>query len=997
MANLSTIAGNIFADSGIDPINVVLNTGSYSNPSWITALPWTKISDRPTTLAGYGISDAVPSSRTLTINGTSYDLSANRSWTIAAGVSSIIAGTGISVSGSGDITITNTGVLSINGSTGAITGIITTSNYNSYSPTLTGGGASGTWGINVTGTAGSISGFNNPTTAATPNTIAYRDSLGDLSARYFMGAYINTVDDTTTTGMTYIMAKFGDNYHRSASAAKVQVFLGLGSMAYQAASSYALLNGNTGQNFSVNSVVYASTTFNPAAGPRNTEPMSIKMWNNYFNGTGLGSDYGTVLQYYSLSGHVDSQVYFDASGGSWFRTASYAASYGAWQRYVTENSGTWGISITGNSATATAAQNATFLTQPNATWGARMQLGGNGAGSGVANIAVLQATDGNIHMDNGVGKSTYLNYYHNGIIYLNGGTYYISANGSQYNGNAASSTTATQLSGYAQQVVYTILDGPANGPVIKVRYDGGTANRYIDIGSKDGNGVYYEGFKIYNGDTPTWKGNTILHAGNYNSYTPTLTGGGASGTWGINITGNASKLDPLSGDSSYKLAYTADGARTNAGEWGRAVMYYVPNGQTYGIRVDRADNADTVGGFNANAFYRNIGFEGGGSNADTLAESRSAFTYANNAPYSGPILYVGASGYGLQLNATYQSGNDIAFRTRNGDAGTFNPWRTIVHSGNIASQFVTGLNSSNSISQRGSNGSWNADFQATPAGSLSYGGDLGANTVNGPGGSWWMQQNFRHTNSSSFWGVQVAWGWEDNQSKLATRNISGGIYGGWVYYMNNSNSTYAYNMNQYVRTSDSPTFANLYLNSTLSLPGTINFTNGGGPTYILEGYGIRLYGGGIQPVQAANCSLLVGTVAAGGNYGSGNIYATGDVTAYYSDGRLKHNLNRIDNALSKVLSLNGYTYQHNILGQKLLGENPNKIHSGLIAQEVQKVLSEVVTIAPFDLNGFDDNGNGISKSGENYLTIKYERLVPLLIEAIKEQQIQIEELKKSIN
>jgi hypothetical protein len=53
-----------------------------------------------------------------------------------------------------------------------------------------------------------------------------------------------------------------------------------------------------------------------------------------------------------------------------------------------------------------------------------------------------------------------------------------------------------------------------------------------------------------------------------------------------------SKLNPLSGDSNYKLAYTADGARTNAGEWGRAVMYYVPNGQTYGIRVDRADLAN---------------------------------------------------------------------------------------------------------------------------------------------------------------------------------------------------------------------------------------------------------------------------------------------------------------------------------------------------------------------------------------------------------------------
>jgi hypothetical protein len=65
-------------------------------------------------------------------------------------------------------------------------------------------------------------------------------------------------------------------------------------------------------------------------------------------------------------------------------------------------------------------------------------------------------------------------------------------------------------------------------------------------------------------------------------------------TWNQDTTGNASKLNPLSGDSNYKLAYTADGARNNAGEWGRAVMFYVPNGLTYGIRVDRADLADTA-------------------------------------------------------------------------------------------------------------------------------------------------------------------------------------------------------------------------------------------------------------------------------------------------------------------------------------------------------------------------------------------------------------------
>jgi hypothetical protein len=55
-------------------------------------------------------------------------------------------------------------------------------------------------------------------------------------------------------------------------------------------------------------------------------------------------------------------------------------------------------------------------------------------------------------------------------------------------------------------------------------------------------------------------------------------------------------------------------------------------------------------------------------------------------------------------------------------------------------------------------------------------------------------------------------------------------------------------------------------------------------------------------------------------------------------------------------------------------------------------LPEAVKLAPFDR---DEDGK--SKSGENYLTIQYEKVVPLLVEAIKEQQKQIEELKSIIN
>lgn len=150
---------------------------------------------------------------------------------------------------------------------------------------------------------------------------------------------------------------------------------------------------------------------------------------------------------------------------------------------------------------------------------------------------------------------------------------------------------AMSLNGYANQTEYTILNGPANGPVWKVRYDSATANRYVDLGFKDGNGTYYEGFKIYNNGTPTWVGNTILHAGNWNSYAPGLTGGGASGTWGINITGSSANVNG-------KL--TSDGWVRTVGD--STQLQFYGNSRVMIYRTDGNTNPHGGGGY-AHIFY----------------------------------------------------------------------------------------------------------------------------------------------------------------------------------------------------------------------------------------------------------------------------------------------------------------------------------------------------------------------------------------------------------
>lgn len=128
----------------------------------------------------------------------------------------------------------------------------------------------------------------------------------------------------------------------------------------------------------------------------------------------------------------------------------------------------------------------------------------------------------------------------------------------------------------------------------------------------------------------------------------------------------------------------------------------------------------------------------------------------------------------------------------------------------------------------------------------------------------------------------------------------------------------------------------------------------------------------------------VGTTA---DPGAGAIYATGNITAYYSDQRLKTVSGRIENALDKVDSLSGVYYTNNDVA-KAHGYTSEDVQVGVLAQEVEAVLPQVVKAAPFDL---DENGN--SKSGENYKTVQYDRLVPLLIEAIKELRAEVKELK----
>jgi len=137
-------------------------------------------------------------------------------------------------------------------------------------------------------------------------------------------------------------------------------------------------------------------------------------------------------------------------------------------------------------------------------------------------------------------------------------------------------------------------------------------------------------------------------------------------------------------------------------------------------------------------------------------------------------------------------------------------------------------------------------------------------------------------------------------------------------------------------------------------------------------------------------SFGVGTAASGT---TGEIRATNDITAFYSDKRLKNISGNINNSLDKILNLNGVYYTNNEIANKH-GYLNKKQQVGVIAQEVESVLPEIVKPAPFDI-GKKEDGSEYSISGENYKTVQYEKLVPLLIEGIKELNKKIEEMKNN--
>jgi hypothetical protein len=130
---------------------------------------------------------------------------------------------------------------------------------------------------------------------------------------------------------------------------------------------------------------------------------------------------------------------------------------------------------------------------------------------------------------------------------------------------------------------------------------------------------------------------------------------------------------------------------------------------------------------------------------------------------------------------------------------------------------------------------------------------------------------------------------------------------------------------------------------------------------------------------SSGSNVSFGTASTGALTVTGGITATGEITAYYSDDRLKKDVAPITDPIAKLMAIRGVTFRPNQTALDLGIVDKDEV--GVIAQAVQSVLPQLVTGSAY----------------EGYITVKYEKLTALLIEAVRAQQQQIDELTRLVN
>ena len=589
---------------------------------------------------------------------------------------------------------------------------------------------------------------------------------------------------------------------------------------------------------------------------------------------------------------------------------------------------------------------------PNPTWGKYLKIGGD-ANHSNANQASIGTTNGNLHIDAATSSATYLNFYDGtgGVSFGSGGTAVVAwmgPDGDLWKGsadNTGSKYWHAGNDGSGTGLDADTLDGQHASAFVTTSTS--SLTNYIPKGGSwygtNFPGSRWNGFSVNGGeivfarDNPNNGQMSILIDGAYYA-------GENNGFYSIYSGNNYNNKVGFYGDGSGNAQFS------NAGP-------YFQNNTPYGfIQIGPMNTSHAHIYTDRNSFYYN-----------------KTLLYANG----NTMWHAGNDGSGSGLDADNLDGStwstqtkNVAWRQGTTEAGNNNGIGFWGNTSGAAGSYAIYMSAHNGtyggrVTGDANNQDYNMYFK------MSAGSNRGFVFKNGSTNVFGIDGGGRLQVTGDIYGKAVA-----NQYSNLYR--FGGLYLGW------DNDNYGVQFNHSITSGFGSTTLSddITINSYNRIRMNID-TNNNNSNEVFQ-VGIHTTGSGNTLMTLAN---------------NGNFSVTGNVTAYSSDKRLKKNFKKIDNALDKVLSLNGYNFDWRM--DKLEGTTfkpdfeTNDV--GLIAQEVEAVCEQATGPAPFDIQWDENNEHRVSQSGEDYLTVNYDKLVPVLVEAIKEQQETIEEQKNLIN
>jgi hypothetical protein len=609
---------------------------------------------------------------------------------------------------------------------------------------------------------------------------------------------------------------------------------------------------------------------------------------------------------------------------------------------------------------------------PNNSWGRYLQVGGNGREFvDNSSIASVVTTNGNLHLDSASGYTTYINYYDGGttifgtgsnnevarlnsdyfrhnsdvrtpIFYDNNDTGYYADPNSTSIFNSFRSNDLRNRYDVSTDHTYGIYFAAGRSSAYAIyREPGSWSYRYPDLriafhtGIKFGANASYNGMRFYN---------------DYNMATQVMSVNNATDPLGTNnvyvnynLQAGSSLRAPIFYDSN-NTGYYFDGASAHStrfeGVSNRTMAYMGLPGHTRNsgeyYRSRPRQTSDTN--------YWTGAYGWGRQDMNVVSTWGSGFidSWSNppNQP-SGTSHWVGMQAFHYRSSNTGGYGWQMVggpitnLRFRSSWSG-WRSWRTIPvldeNSGNGGAMYAGIYYDSN-----------NTGYYSNPNGGSQF-------------SSVYANDWFRPQGGSGLY-------FQDRGTGVRSVQDEGGQYGSVATY-GNIGGWDGFSLNGRI----------VFMHDNSSTAGIYNDVNNEWMTqYIRNSHTYLHYNGGWK-ARTEGSGLRINDV----------LYAEGNVIAYYSDERLKDIEGNIDNALDKVGKLRGFYYRNN-KEANLVGYEGNELQVGVSAQDVKSVLPEIVHPAP-----------KAQRLGYDYMTVDYDRLTPLLVNAINEQNDIVKSQKEEI-